>query len=416
MAITRLALTLSLIILVMSPNREVVTRFPFASSQWAAGSPTTQEESSPAAVSNGVDGCSDKMEIQDGDRLSSEQNGESINRLDDKDPVTSGLISAQRCISQLYNLRQSAEVSRNANHKNTQQVEKTPPINYTSRESEKTRHFLQTQATSPGNNNVLFSYGIQLPWTTANLAAVAANHQLTATVSNPAANLKTINQSIENRSVVVPALGDLLPPPPSLPLVNCSLQPKSCSASHPAYSMPMTTSKPGNYSTFANDSSSRFHTSVHIPQHANITSSKERSQPLDLSLLKGQRLETATNVKTQNGVAADANSSLNSNLPQIVNPPLFSSSSSTSSLTSQDAMSQQQQQIAITSNLLQNFQLISSLHSDARGNPDAFTDFTRDCLQKWLIAAQQRHQAVAVQQSTKQQRKRPISVSTCGAR
>jgi len=429
----------------MTPNREEIRKFPFASSanpaQWTESSlkhsgMTSANTLPKVTVANCLPNPTLIKENQSGNK---ERNEESNVRAVDSSSRTSvGLINAQQYLSQIYFLRQQAIAA--ANRETNEQTEMDSqdderslptPTNFSDSNSDKVKNLLQTFATSAGNNNnLLFSYGYRLPWPAASLTAIAANQQLSAAAATscPETNMYAM-QSNKYSGKIDSLLGNLLPPPPSLPTRASSPNSALCERRTACSPVLITTTSHSKMNlSLSRPSGLNIHTSVAIPQQAIVTSSKERSLPLDLSVTRRERLEeTAARSTNQNGDVADAsgqklssstysrtvlaaNMTNNNNLlPQFA--PSYKLKGETPSPTYTDSVSQRQH-FALSSPRIQSNQLISVplIPGDYKRNLESLTDFQRDSLQKWIYASQQNQQAFGAQQVKNQQGKRPNSV------
>ena len=358
----------------------------------------------------------------------------SAQSVDSTSTATAGLINAQQYLSQIYYLRQQAMAAAlnretTTREMDSQDVERSLPTPTNYSDSDKVKSLLQTFVTSAGNNNLLFSYNCQLPWPAASLAAIAATQKLpTAATSNPETNICAV-QPNKISGAIDPILGNLLPPPPSLPVgvSNPSNSAIGRRLSRSPVSLPTTSHSEKNLSP---SRSSRLNiTSVSIPHNANLTSRKERSQPLDLSVTTRQRLEeAAATTKNQNGVSFDAagrklpisaysrpvlaaNITNNNNLSSHFGS--YRPKEGSSSPTKIQPESTQTQHVASSSSLIQSNQLTSIPLTTVENSspPESLADMRRESFQKWIHAAQHHQQAMVVQAGHQQQGKRPSLVS-----
>ena len=395
----------------MTPNRDAATRFPFASTtpvQWLT--PSSNQRSSQAAMPITVSNClSNQSLVRESVQSELEERREELNA-DSKLSTTAGLINAQQYLSQIYHLRQQALANEQNHERDAQNVDRSllTPTNHSNCGSEKTRNLLQTFVTSAGNSNLLFSYGGQLSWPAASLAAIAANRQLAVPALNPEENMVAVQQN-KFSGAIDPVLGNLLPPPPSLPVTSNLIYSQSRS---PSAQMPFSitaTSHAVNNSKSPEESISNFHTSSAIPQKANFTSNT--SQPLDLSVARRQNLQEAIHVRNQNGVNISAagrkltssgcsaklpavDITNNNNLPPCVTASYKPNVGSSSSATENSSITDQQHFVS-TSLIQSNNQLPISL---LQREKDINSNLQKDSLQQWIYATQL-HQHSANEQS-----------------
>ena len=384
-------------------SRNATSKFPFSTSEWATT--ISSGEILPIFTESVVTSPATKQKEASDHKMSEPEkiltNSLSYWNLNQEKTGNFGLF----CCNGKQNQTEVNEIKRS---------EETKALSFDNSLSNKSNYdngktAFQAITPSARNSNSPSTPKNQLP-TWSNLAALSGNqHLLAANSSNPSGFYRIKTKALPF-AAVNPILGNLLPPPPSLPATTTSMELQS---GFPTKSPSSSASRSCLLKSHSNDIDLH-HTSAATRQAANLTSSADRNQPLDLSTTKrqpqsdtnpGDGLSAHGVERPSTSISVDRTNpnigiSCNKILPQATSVAQNSGPSTESTIIQKRAGSHLQSDD------------LSVVQDNQKGKRDLsfLTDFNREYIQKWMYAAQQQQLKLAAQQLSSPQQKRPKSV------
>ena len=404
------------ILLVMTPRRDATTGFPFTHAQWTA--PASSGKISPTVLPHLVARyyLASQTAIKDGGSVSMNEHNCDITSKANACPAVQVAIPTEQYLSRLCHLQKSATSS--AEESNRIEFCRADAQAHSPNSAENNVRAMAQNLTNADKANFVLSYGNQL--SRSHLAALATNQQLSAHTSISYPLSGTVQSKLNYTSAIDPVFGNLLPPPPLLPVATANVS-QSCGGFPYSSSVSkfLSTSKAIGQS----NSSSDLKTTSSIPQSIRNTSIFDRNQPLDLSITKRQRSDKNSKNDEHDSVINDR---VKSGANATHSPPTTPSSQAfpvgvspyrvthNSTPSSSAAEHGARQHVPSGCSFVETANSLSlpTLQEQALNlNSESLKEFSQDYFQKWLYVAQQHRCAAAVQQATKTRRKRPRSVS-----